>query len=91
MLRKWQTGDTYVASYSAKEIGEAKAKTARGFDGYVAQLRQREIERFEELRVKGQFKPKALAWAGRLDLAQKEAASRSKWLAKVWIVPAEVA
>jgi hypothetical protein len=82
---EWRTGET-LAAYMA----DCQAKVAGGFDAYVERVRRLEIERFEQALKKGAFEPQAVSWAGRPDLAQKEAAKRNSYYAKVWIVPAEV-
>lgn len=66
------------------------AKVEGGFEAYVARVRTEKIERFEHDLSNGKYKPGVVAWAGRADLAQKEAAKWAKWRKQVWIVPAEV-
>lgn len=73
-----------------KNIERAKEQIEGGFEAYVARLKARAIERFENNVAKGEYQPHTVAWCGRLDLAHTEVARRSKWYAKVWIVPAEV-
>lgn len=89
VINAWATGKRYVSGYSAEDIAESKAKIKDGFDGYLVYLRNKAIETFEANLADGYFKPGNAAWAGRLDLAQKEAANRAKWFKNVWIVPAE--
>lgn len=89
-LNNWNDGREYVSGYDAKAMADAKKKTADGWDGYVAYLRAEAIARFEQQFANGGFEPRVEAWAGRPDLAQKEASRIAKHYAKVWVVPAEV-
>jgi hypothetical protein len=77
--------------YEGSDIVErAKEQVEGGFEAYVARLKARAIERFEERVTKGEYQPHAVTWCGRLDLAHKEAARRKAYHPKIWIVPAEV-
>jgi hypothetical protein len=75
-----------------KDITEAREQISGGFDGYVARLRQNQIDRFERKLAKGGFDPFVGGWASRPDLAEKAARQfATRGCDFVAIVPAEVA
>lgn len=83
---------TWRQTHDHKLLADATARVEGGFDGYVARQRAELIARFEADKAAGNFNPRAVAWAGRLDLAQKAVAQHTNRRVKlVAIVPAEVA
>ena len=79
-------------AHVAAEVAKAQAIIDGGFDAYVRRLRERAIAGFEKRKADGGFEPFVVAWAGRLDLAQKAAAQHT-WASRklIAIVPAEIA
>jgi hypothetical protein len=61
--------------YTEKEIAEAEAKIAGGWEAFGARVRQLHIDGFEEKVAKGEFEPYIATWARRIDLAEKAARS----------------
>ena len=70
---KWNTPEMI-----AKELAGFAAHIEGGFDGYVARLKAGEIAHFERRKADGYYEPRVAAWAGRLDLAHKEA-NNARW------------
>lgn len=73
-------------THSQDEVIKASIKVDGGFDAYVERIRQGKIANFE----KQTFEPGVVAWAGRVDLAEKAARQyRGPRNEYVFVVPAE--
>lgn len=88
-VSSWADNTQYIGAYTDEVVARSKAEIVGGFEGYVARRKEAEIAKFNKM----SFAPFVVAWAGRPDLAQKEAAKyrNEPSIASVMIVPAEIA
>jgi hypothetical protein len=60
-----------INTWKAKEIDEAKERSAGGWNAYVERERQRKIGYFEEAKTNGKYKPHVLGWSMSAHNAEK--------------------
>lgn len=66
-------GWKFDASYSEREIAEARRIIEGGYEAYVDRLRQKQIDHYKEDVARDRFEPHVAGWASRRDLAEKAA------------------